>query len=102
MVGGAADYSSFLCVQPAGTDRVRVKLGLIFYGDDWPSATVDRAVQLFQDTMAEDKTVLNKLQRGVRSRHYRPGPLAGPDHEGPVLDFFRYLARQLPALATAR
>ena len=101
VVGGAADYSSFLCVQPAGTDRVRVKLGLIFYGDDWPSATVDWAVQLFQDTMAEDKTVLNELQRGVRSRHYLPGPLAGPDHEGPVLDFFRYLARHLPALATA-
>jgi choline monooxygenase len=101
-VGCASDYSSFICFQPESIDRVRVKLGLIFYGPDWPQATVDWAVELFRNTMAEDKTVLVELGRGRRSRHYSRGPLAPAPFEGPILDFYRYVNRVLgPALATA-
>ena len=35
------------------------------------------------------------LQQGLKSRHFNGGPLATADHEGPILDFYRYMARQL-------
>ncbi|MDH3668924.1 MAG: aromatic ring-hydroxylating dioxygenase subunit alpha [Paracoccaceae bacterium] len=95
VIGGASDYSSFLCIEPASTDSVRVKLGLFFYGDDWPDERVDWAVELFQNTMAEDKVVLENLGRGLRSAHYRPGPLAGAAYEGCILDLHQYIARRL-------
>jgi phenylpropionate dioxygenase-like ring-hydroxylating dioxygenase large terminal subunit len=93
--GCAGDYSSFLCVQPETVDRVRVKLGLIFYGENWPRETVDVAVKLFNDTMAEDKQVLVDMMRGMASHHHQAGPLAPADFEGPVLDFYRYYNRRL-------
>ena len=91
--GCGGDYSSFICVQPESTDRVRAKLGLIFYGDSWKQPAVDHAVDLFNATMAEDKTVLVDLMRGMASKHHARGPLAPADFEGPVLDFYRFYSR---------
>lgn len=98
--GCGGDYSSFLCIQPESVDRVRAKMGLIFYGDGWPQAEVDHAVELFHATMAEDKRVLVQLMQGLKSHAHAPGPLAPADFEGPVLDFLRYCGSRLgPALA---
>lgn len=94
-VGVGSDYSSFLCIRPETVERVRVKLGLIFFGDTWSEAKVDEAVTLFQHTMSEDKTVLCELQCGLGSRFHAPGPLAPPDMEGTVWDFYQYLSRRL-------
>jgi phenylpropionate dioxygenase-like ring-hydroxylating dioxygenase large terminal subunit len=93
--GCGGDYSSFICIQPESIDRVRAKMGLIFYGDSWSDNAVDAAVKLFKETMAEDKTVLVDLMRGMSSRHHQRGPLAPMDLEGPVLDFYRYYSRRL-------
>lgn len=93
--GCGGDYSSFICVQPESTGRVRAKMGLIFYGDGWPQSAVDHAVKLFNETMAEDKTVLVDLMRGMSSHYHQRGPLAPADFEGPVLDFYRYYSRRL-------
>jgi phenylpropionate dioxygenase-like ring-hydroxylating dioxygenase large terminal subunit len=93
--GCGGDYSSFICVQPESIDRVRAKMGLIFYGDGWTQEAVDHAVKLFNDTMAEDKWVLVDLMRGMASQHHARGPLAPADFEGPVLDFYRYYSRRL-------
>lgn len=99
LVGCAADYSSFICLQPEAIDRVRVKIGLIFFGPDWPQDVVDWAVDLFKKTMAEDKTVLVNLPRGLASQFYDKGPLAAADFEGSIVDFYRYMGRHLlPAL----
>ena len=95
LVGGASDYSSFLCIEPATTNSVRVKLGLFFHGTDWTEEAIERAVVLFQDTMEEDKLVLDQIHRGLRSAHYQPGPLAPAAFEGCVLDLHQYLARRL-------
>ncbi len=93
--GCGGDYSSFICIQPETASRVRAKMGLIFYGDGWPQSAVDHAVELFNATMAEDKTVLVDLMRGMASSHHARGPLAPADFEGPVLDFYRYFSRRL-------
>ena len=101
-IGLAADYSSFLCLQPEGTDRVRYKRGILFWGDAWPQSAVDRAVELFHKTMAEDRSVLEPMMQGYRSAHHESGPLAPPSLEGPVLDLARYVGRRLlPALNEA-
>ncbi|HEY2110922.1 MAG TPA: hypothetical protein VGH25_04245, partial [Dongiaceae bacterium] len=89
-------------IQPESIDRVRVKQGLIFFGPDWPQATVDWAVDLFEKTMAEDKAVLVNLAVGLKSRHYRTGPLGPEDCEGPIWDFYNYVNRRMgSALAAA-
>jgi phenylpropionate dioxygenase-like ring-hydroxylating dioxygenase large terminal subunit len=97
VVGCAGDYSSFLCIQPDKVDSVRVKMGLVFFGADWPQDRIDWAVDLFQRTMAEDKTVLLQLMRGLNSRYHQVGPLAPADLEGSVSDFYRYLDSKLRA-----
>ena len=101
VVGCSGDYSSFVCVQPEGVGRVRAKMGLIFFGADWPQDRVDWAVGLFQRTMAEDKAVLVRLAEGLRSSFHQAGPLAAADGEGTVLDFYRYLHRRLGAALAA-
>jgi choline monooxygenase len=74
-----------------------VKMGLVFFGADWPQDRIDWAVDLFQRTMAEDKTVLLQLMRGLNSRYHQVGPLAPADLEGSVSDFYRYLDSKLRA-----
>lgn len=93
--GCGGDYSSFICIQPETVDRVRAKLGLIFYGDGWTDAEVERATVLFNDTMSEDKTVLVGLMRGLAAKSYARGPLAPADFEGNVLDFYRYFSSRM-------
>ncbi|TNF86528.1 MAG: hypothetical protein EP300_13265 [Gammaproteobacteria bacterium] len=94
-VGIGSDYSSFLCLRPLSATRVRVKMGLIFYGDHWAQKDIDNAVELFQHTMDEDKQVLARVQQGLASNSYEPGPLAARDLEGTIWDFYQYLGRNL-------
>ena len=98
--GCAGDYSSFICVQPESTDRVRLKMGLLFFGEHWTDDAVDYAAKLFQETNAEDRVVLEGLARSLVSSSYAPGPLASAAFEGPIHDFHRYLGGRLgPALS---
>lgn len=96
-IGIGSDYSSFLCLQPLAPSRVRVKMGLIFYGEAFSESDVDNAIRLFRETMDEDKQVLLRVQQGLASSHYEPGPLAAPPLEGTIWDFYQYLARRLGA-----
>ncbi|MDJ0777537.1 MAG: aromatic ring-hydroxylating dioxygenase subunit alpha [Gammaproteobacteria bacterium] len=101
-VGVGSDYSSYLCLRPRGVDRVVVKLGLFFFGDRWQQDDIDAAVELFRETMQEDKRVLAQLQLGLASRFHAPGPLAGPDLEGTIWDFYQYLGQRLAGDALSR
>ena len=94
-IGLAADYSSFLCLQPEGVDKVRFKAGLLFWGDAWPQGAVDRAVELFHDTMAEDRMVLEPLMTGYRSAYHETGPLAPGHLEGAIHDLARYVGQHV-------
>ena len=97
-IGLAADYSSFLCVQPEGTQRVRLKFGLLFWGE-WPQEAIDRAVALNDAIMAEDRMVLESVGKGLRSAHHATGPLADAHLEGTLLDLFQHVGRRVgPAL----
>ncbi|XDA97419.1 aromatic ring-hydroxylating dioxygenase subunit alpha [Sulfitobacter sp. LCG007] len=93
--GCGGDYSSFICVQPESVDRVRARMGLIFHGDSWSEKAISDAIALFNETMAEDKDVLDGLMRGMASTQHTAGPLAPADFEGPVLDFYRFYSRRM-------
>jgi phenylpropionate dioxygenase-like ring-hydroxylating dioxygenase large terminal subunit len=101
-IGLAADYSSFLCLQPEGPDKVRFKAGLLFWGDDWAQGAVDRATELFHATMAEDRSMLEPLMIGYRSAHHQTGPLAPAHLEGPILDLTQYVGRRLDSVLAPR
>jgi hypothetical protein len=46
--------------------------------------------------------VLVNLAMGLKSRHYRTGPLGPEDCEGPIWDFYNYVNRRMgSALAAA-
>jgi len=94
-IGIGSDYCSFLCLRPESPESVRVKIGLIFYGDSWQDKEVITAVDLFQKTMKEDEDVLVRVRDGLRSKLYQPGPLAPADKEGTIWDFYQYLSRSL-------
>ena len=102
LVGLGSDYSSFLCIRPVSADRVRVKMGLIFFGDRWTQREINKAVKLFQHTMDEDKQVLLRVQQGLASRFHEPGPLASRDLEGTIWDFYQYLSRSFTASKRSR
>lgn len=102
LVGLGSDYSSFLCIRPESADRVRVKMGLVFFGDHWTQREVNKAVKLFRHTMDEDKQVLLRVQQGLGSRFHEPGPLASRDLEGTIWDFYQYLSRSLTASKRSR
>jgi len=94
-VGIGSDYSSFLCIRPHSVDVVAVKMGLIFHGEEWQQSDINKATELFRQTMAEDKAVLLRVHQGMHSRLYEPGPLAPRDMEGTIWDFYQYIARSV-------
>jgi len=94
-VGIGSDYSSFLCLRPLSPSQVSVKMGLIFHGEHWTDADIENAIELFQHTMDEDKQVLMRVQQGLASRSYQPGPLSARNLEGTIWDFYQYLGRSL-------
>lgn len=94
-IGVGSDYSSFLCLRPVSPESVHVKMGLMFFGDSWQDEEITRAVELFDETMQEDKAVLLRVRDGLRSKRYEPGPLAPPQYEGTLWDFYQYLSRNL-------
>lgn len=93
--GCAGDYSSFICVQPESVDRVRLKMGLLFFGEHWTDEAVEHAALLFKETNAEDRVVLEGITRSLASSTFSPGPLAPAPFEGPIADFHRYLGSRL-------
>ena len=86
----SADTLAFLMLQPNGVDSVRVRWGLSSFEARLSRGAARTRVKKWQAINQEDHAVLARLQHGLRSRVYRPGPLAPPDLEGSVADFHRW------------
>ncbi len=96
VVAAAGHLTTYICLQPHGVDQVKAKIGLIAYDvQSTDQADIDKAVDLFVRTMAEDKVQLEKVSRGLRSRYCQRSALAPIDFEGTTWDFYRYLAEKL-------
>ena len=91
----------YLCLRPAGPDRVAIRWGIAGHEADIDASTRDGYVEFADAFNAEDRKQLEMLQRGQKSRFYKPGPLAGSDYEGTIRDFHRYMARTLSPISPA-
>ena len=95
-VAGVAGHKvTYLYLQPDTVDTVRVKRGIAFADPAISNDSLGEAVDLFEQTMAEDKIQLANLRRGLHSRSVATAPLAPANFEGNVLDFYQYMARHI-------
>lgn len=95
VVAYASNFSLFLCLHPRAVDSVAVRWGVAGELDDPQAKAVQDYIKLCHAFNGEDRLRLETLQRGLRSRHYIPGPLAPADYEGTIRDFYRFMASRL-------
>jgi len=95
----AASLLVSLSLQPVAADRVRVRWTLSVYGDDLTQDEIDARIQLWNEVNREDRVKLERLQAALGSRNARSGPLAPPDYEGTIWDFYQFLAGRRQAAA---
>ncbi len=95
VVGMATNFTLFMCLRPAGVDRVRIRWGVTGLEDSPDSQSVKDYVALCKSFNAEDKVKLEVLQEALQTRSYHGGPLAPDRYEGTIWDFIQYLARHL-------
>lgn len=85
----------YLIVRPIDADTVGVKWGLAGNIDDPNHPDVIRYRDLCFAFNAEDREQLEGVQKGLKTRHFKSGPLAPADFEGTIWDFYQYMASKL-------
>lgn len=95
----SANLLASLMIRPLSAGEIEVHFTLSGYGDEMDAETKAQRVALWQEVNREDREKLEHLQSALRARHATGGPLAGPDYEGTVFDFLKWLARQDAAIA---
>jgi choline monooxygenase len=88
----------YLLVRPIDADSVAIKWGLAGTIADPNHPDVVRYRDLCFAFNAEDKEQLEGVQKGLKSRYYKSGPLAPPDFEGTIWDFYQYMADKMAHL----
>ncbi|MEM7440119.1 MAG: aromatic ring-hydroxylating dioxygenase subunit alpha [Pseudomonadota bacterium] len=83
-----------LCLLPQTADRVDVRWTMSVYGDELDDDIISQRIALWTEVNREDREKLELMQKALGSRYAPSGPLAGPDFEGTIWDFVRWLARQ--------
>jgi hypothetical protein len=84
-----------MCIRPLTAGTVGIRWGVTGIPADPQSPEVESYVRFCKEFCAEDRLQLERLQLGLLSGSYVPGPL-GPDHvEGTVWDIIQYMARRL-------
>ena len=89
----AASLLVSFALKPTAVDRVNVRWTMSTYGDELTRDEIEQRITLWHDVNREDREKLERMQRGLGSRHAPSGPLAPTDFEGTIWDFYRYLAR---------
>jgi choline monooxygenase len=95
VVGFCPHFTLYMCIRPLTAGSVAIRWGVTGIADDPQSPVVENYLKFCKEFCAEDRTQLERLQHGLNSPSYVPGPLA-PDHaEGTVWDIIQYMARRL-------
>jgi phenylpropionate dioxygenase-like ring-hydroxylating dioxygenase large terminal subunit len=89
----------YLLVRPIDVDSVAIKWGLAGTIADPSHPDVIRYRDLCFAFNAEDKQQLEGVQKGLKSRYFKSGPLAPPDFEGTIWDFYQYMADKMARLS---
>lgn len=96
IVSQAATLLVSLSIQPLAVDQIRVRWTMSTYADELSPEDIQERLALWNEVNREDREKLERMQRGLGSRHAPSGPLSPRDFEGTIWDFYRYLARQIP------
>ncbi|WP_052261797.1 aromatic ring-hydroxylating oxygenase subunit alpha [Leisingera sp. ANG-M1] len=97
VVAVAANYTLYLCLRPAGADKVAIRWGVAGFKTDPQDPEVTAYVDLCKSFNAEDREKLETLQVAQNTRYFQNGPLAPDDLEGTIWDFLGYMGRMLGA-----
>ena len=100
LVSVATHYTLFLCLRPISADQVAIRWGVAGFNPDSDDLGNKEYVRLCEEFNAEDREKLETLTKALKSRYYRPGPLASDDFEGTIWDFLQYIASRLSAKVT--
>jgi hypothetical protein len=95
VVAVAANYTLYLCLRPAGVDKVAIRWGVAGFKSDPNDQEVVKYVDLCKAFNEEDRVKLETLQLAQSTRYYPHGPLAAEDLEGTIWDFLQYMASKL-------
>lgn len=93
VVAAAPGILIYLCLTPDTSHSVNVRWGM----SHLPSSDgiTGEQREFMNQVNAEDKAKLENLQKALRTRYLRSGPLAKPDLEGTIYDMYRYMAQRL-------
>ncbi|MEM7547575.1 MAG: aromatic ring-hydroxylating dioxygenase subunit alpha [Pseudomonadota bacterium] len=81
-----------LSLQPVAVDRVKVRWTMSAYEGEMSPPQLDEAIALWREVNREDREKLEAMQIALGSVAAQSGPLAPPDMEGTIWDFYQYLA----------
>jgi phenylpropionate dioxygenase-like ring-hydroxylating dioxygenase large terminal subunit len=95
VVGFAPHFTLYMCLRPITVDTVGIRWGITGVPDDPESPIVTDYIRLCKAFCAEDRAMLESLQKGLKSRYYTPGPLAPDNVEGTIWDLSQYMGRRL-------
>ncbi len=95
VIAVAANYTLYLCLRPAGVDKVAIRWGVAGPKNDPQDPEVIAYVDLCKAFNLEDKEKLETLQIAQNTRYYKTGYLAPDDLEGTIWDFLNYMGRKL-------
>lgn len=87
--------SIWLLLRPASTGSVSIRWGIAGHEKAPSEENLKKYVAFADSFNAEDKVKLERLQVGLSSAFYKPGPLAPEDQEGTLRDFYSYMARRI-------
>lgn len=95
VVGFAPHFTLYMCLRPLAADSVGIRWGVVGVPDDPELPIVKDYIRLCKDFCAEDRATLEGLQKGLKTRHFSRGPLAGNNFEGTIWDILQFMATRL-------
>ena len=94
VIGLATNACVYMCLRPHGPYHVAIRWGVISTAKPDDQSAIDY-VKLCHEFNEEDKTKLETLQIGLKSRYLKTGYLAPADFEGVIWDMYQFMARRL-------
>jgi Rieske 2Fe-2S family protein len=90
------DYVWVFSIKPLGPQKTLLTQQWLVHEDAQEGADYDvqSLVSFFDITMKQDKRLCEGVQRGLRMRHFTPGPL-NPHHQAPAIEFYRWYEKCL-------
>ena len=85
----------YMSVTPTGPEELQTRWGVVAREELFASGEARERHDFARAFNAEDRDRLVAVQRGLRSRFGGRGPLAPPDLEGTVSDFYAHMAERL-------